>query len=301
MDFKKIIFFVSSFLIFSSSHLIAKVGSETGGGGDASEARVNEIRSDIFKWIENDGAKDLVFSNEITYDEYYSKMLEVLQPKIVIISFTSDKVIYAKIEKTCKSFIAEQNDRMHILCNISRFESTSESDQYKLIHHEYAGLMRIEKNDGAASDYNLSSQITDYLTYETVLKLSVKNEMKKVVKKACSFYINDDIQFQLGSYDLVKLLKKKNLKLTSRQSAQYTIEKLDFDCSGYSLPKHEIIEEDLKVFYCSRMNAELSLINTSTGEKLSFNGSSIKSKESRPTPTKALANLIEIMPKCLKK
>ena len=125
--------------------------------------------------------------------------------------------------------------------------------------------------------------------------------MKKVVKKACSFYINDDIQFQRGSYDLVKLLKKKNLKLTSMQSAQYTIEKLDFVCTGYSLPKREIIEEDLKVFYCNRMNAELNLVNTSTGEKLSFNGSSIKSEESRPTPAKALANLIEIMPKCLKK
>ena len=301
MDFKKIIFLVSSFFIFSSSHIHAKVGTESGGGGDASEARVNEIRNDILKWIENDGASDLIFSNEITYDEYYSKMIEVLQSKKVIISFTSEKVIYANLDKTCKSFIkVEPTERMHILCNISRFENTSESDQYKLIHHEYAGLMRIEKNDGAASDYNLSSQITDYLAYETILKLSVKNEIKKEVKKACSVYIRDEDQFYLGSYNLTKLLKKKNLKITSRQLAQYTIEKLDFACNGYTPPKHDIPETDFNIFYCNQMNAKLNLLNTSSGEMLTYNGSSIKSEESRPTPTKALTNLLESMPRCKK-
>ena len=66
------------------------------------------------------------------------------------------------------------DSKAHILCNILRFKSTSESEQYKLIHHEYAGLAGVENNEGAASDYSLSTQITEYLTLQTVLKLGLK-------------------------------------------------------------------------------------------------------------------------------
>jgi hypothetical protein len=56
---------------------------------------------------------------------------------------------------------------------------TSEAGQYRLIHHEYAGLARIEKNYGSASDYEFSNQITNYLEHQTVLKLALKTRSRQ--------------------------------------------------------------------------------------------------------------------------
>ena len=202
MSFKKLMALACTTLIISSTSVLAKVGTETGGGGgDASEGRVHEIRSDILKWINNEGAKGLIFPSDISYNEYSSKMIDILKPQKVIIGFTDEKVIFHNSEKTCKSFIDNYSAEMHILCNISRFGQTSDSEQYKLIHHEYAGLVSLEKNDGAASDYKLSSQLTEYLSYEKVLKLAIKKsgshykfEGLTPLNEACiiSFDINDN-------------------------------------------------------------------------------------------------------------
>ena len=160
-------------------------GAVAGGGGDASEARVDEIRSDILKWINDGGAEGLTLKN-ISYGEYKSKMTEVLQPKIVIVNFiekdhATDEELQVNVDgkpKTCRSFISSRNSSYNILCNISRFKETTDSNQYKLIHHEFAGLMFIEKNEGAASDYEISSQITEFLSKQFVLKLAIKKQVK---------------------------------------------------------------------------------------------------------------------------
>lgn len=156
-------------------------GAIAGGGGDASEERVDDIRSDIVKWINDGGAKGLQLPKEITYDEYVSRMTDILQPKKVIIEFTEEKVMVQEVEKTCRGFISVIDSKAHILCNISRFGKTLESGQYKLIHHEFAGLVNVENNEGAASDYMLSSQITDFLSQQAVLKLAIKKLIKKTV------------------------------------------------------------------------------------------------------------------------
>ena len=109
-------------------------------------------------------------------------MKEILQPKNVVIGFVDKddekndelKVVVGGVAKTCRGFVSHLDSRPHILCNISRFKNTSESDQYKLIHHEFAGLTNVENNEGAASDYAVSSQIIDFLIPETVLRLAVK-------------------------------------------------------------------------------------------------------------------------------
>lgn len=154
-------------------------GSMVGGGGDASEERVNEIRADILKWIKNDGAKGLTLPKDISYNEYLNKMTEILEEKKVIIEFTNDEVKVNDRLKTCKGTLSKDNSKPSILCNIERFKNTFDSDQYKLIHHEYAGLVNIENNEGAASDYMVSSQITDFLSYQEVLKLAVKKNVEK--------------------------------------------------------------------------------------------------------------------------
>jgi hypothetical protein len=182
MSVKKLLSLVMATSLIVSLPLWA--GTESGGGGDASEERVNEIRSDLLTWVKNGGAKGLVLPSDISYEEYYSEMANILTPQKVVISFAANEVSVNGVAKTCRGYFSKSDSRQHIECNIARFQNTSETDQYKLIHHEFAGLANIEKNDGAASDYQLSSQITDFLSRQTVLKLAVKkNGINSSLKK----------------------------------------------------------------------------------------------------------------------
>lgn len=148
---------------------------------DASKLRFNEIRSDIATWIAKGGSSNLKLSS-IDHAEYVSKMTEILKEKKVNISFleqddaTNDelKVNIDGSPKTCRGFISAQDSRPNIICNLDRFKNTDEASQYSLVHHEFAGLVGVERNDGAASDYSVSSQITSYLSRQKVLKLAVK-------------------------------------------------------------------------------------------------------------------------------
>lgn len=172
-----------------SSVYASSGGAIAGGGGDATEIRVDEIRSDILNWINQDGAKELNLPSNMTYEKYVKQMKNILEPKKVIVSFLEKddrennelQVNVNGVPKTCRGFISTLDLLPHIICNISRFENTSESKQYELIHHEFAGLVNVENNIGAASDYFISSQITDYLTEQTVLKLSVKGKGKRIL------------------------------------------------------------------------------------------------------------------------
>jgi hypothetical protein len=168
----------------------AALGNSSGGGGDEREERVNSIRADIYKWIENGGSNGLKLPNGMFLKEYNEAMLDILTNKKVIVSFVADdnsqdeelRVLVNGTPKTCRGFISKKDSQKHILCNIPRFDNTSESGQYRLIHHEYAGLARVEQNEGAASDYYISSQITNYLTEQKVLRLAVNPD-----KQLCKF------------------------------------------------------------------------------------------------------------------
>ena len=164
----------------------AWAGGESGGGGDAvTEMRIDEIRADILKWINEGGGFDLKLPVDLSHEVYRAAMSRLLERHAVVIgavtsaeeNSTADpelKVLVGEQPKTCRGFVSTKDQRPHILCNAERFKATSPSDQYRLIHHEYAGLARIERNDSASSDYSVSSQITDYLVPETVLRLAVR-------------------------------------------------------------------------------------------------------------------------------
>ena len=148
---------------------------------DASKSRFNDIRSDIATWIAKGGSSNLKL-NSIDQAEYVSKMTAILKDKKVNINILEKddatneelKVSIDGSPKTCRGFISALDSRPNIICNLDRFKNTDEASQYSLVHHEFAGLVGVERNDGAASDYSVSSQITSYLSRQKVLKLAVK-------------------------------------------------------------------------------------------------------------------------------
>jgi hypothetical protein len=161
-------------------------GASSGGGGDGvTEMRIDEIRVDILKWLDQAGGTELKLGADLSYLTYRAAMTRLLANHAVVLgsvttaeeNATSDpelKVLVGGQPKTCRGFVSARDQRPHILCNVERFKATPESTQYQLIHHEYAGLAQVERNDGASSDYAISSQITEYLVPETVLRLAVK-------------------------------------------------------------------------------------------------------------------------------
>lgn len=179
------------FLLLLSTGVMAE---REGGGGDPSEARVNQIRVDLLSWINRGGAKKLKLFDDISLEQYESEMLNVLSDNVVSIIFVEKdhvtnrelQVIVEGAPKTCRGFISDYSKQYVILCNINRFNNMTEAEQYRLIHHEFAGLVRIEKNEGSFSDYSVSDQITTFLEPQKVLKLVVNRKVTLNVS-------NDDI------------------------------------------------------------------------------------------------------------
>ena len=190
----------------------ARDGANTGGGGDAAtEMRIDEIRSDILKWIDDGGDAGLKLPSGFTPTDYHARMLSVLQKHTVVIgtvteseeSATNDSELKVQVDgqlKTCRGFVSVKDRLPHILCNTERFAATAEAAQYSLIHHEYAGLAGVEQNVGASSDYGISSQITGFLELQTVLRLAVKPILKTIPVKCGSKCKIDDL---VGQYHLV--------------------------------------------------------------------------------------------------
>ena len=141
--------------------------NEKGNGGDICEDRFISVRDDIRSWIAAGGAAGLTLPGNIQLAQYESRMTTEISESRV--SCTDQRVVVEGAEKTCKYYFT-QNNTPHIVCNAARFMATSDSDQYVLVHHEYAGLAGFEVNDGPSSQYSISNQITEYLQDEVVKK-----------------------------------------------------------------------------------------------------------------------------------
>lgn len=285
---------------FSVSYAKA-TGGDSGGGGDASESRVDDIREDILTWINVGGAKGLKLPTEMKYEDYVSKMSNILQPQNVVVTFiekddSTNEELQVSVDgkpKTCRGFYSKLDKTPHILCNISRFAATEDAEQYKLVHHEFAGLVNVEKNDKAASDYNLSSQITEYLSLQSVLKLAVKKGNAK--DRACKFYSKDILEMKNSKIDqediekatyITKLLKKKNYTFVdSEYSASIVVEKVNLFCDdGTDFWGNR---------YCSVPGYNFEITDVDTGETRRI---SKAVDDIYPNPKES----IELLPKCIK-
>jgi len=170
---KTIILFI---WILSSTSVWAVMDNEKGNGGDSCENRIKIIRDDIESWIFKGGSKGLRIPENISSDQYNLKMLNAFKSSITC---NDEKIYIGASEKTCKNF-KDNNGIKWIQCNFNRFNNTKDADQYRLIHHEYAGISGFEVNTDEESDYTISNQITDYLKPETILRLAVIPNKKRI-------------------------------------------------------------------------------------------------------------------------
>ena len=172
-------------------------GQDRGNGGDSCENNFNEIKIDIDSWIKNGGAHNLKLKQDVSIEEYSTKMRDLLYR--AQISCTTKELFVGKAEKTCKNFM--DNGVPRIVCNIDRFANTSIEEQYILVHHEYAGLAGLETNTGEASTYTISNQISHFLDEKVVTKLAITFD-DTLRKKTLDTFLKEanDPKSAIGAY-----------------------------------------------------------------------------------------------------
>jgi hypothetical protein len=169
--------------ILLAMNAMADAGSTgMGNGGDvACEDRFISIRDDIASWINRGGSAGLTLPAGITLTAYNQGMLKYISdpndlpnhPFKATVQCVSGIVMVDGAEKACKNVMDSETGAASITCNIDRFAATNDSDQYVLVHHEYAGLAGFEENSGTESDYFISNQISGYLENQVVKKLEI--------------------------------------------------------------------------------------------------------------------------------
>lgn len=163
-------------ILLSFIALSAFAGQDRG-GGDVCEDKIKIIKDDLSHWIKQGGSKGLIFSSGIKASQYDAGMLkEISKAKIRCVS-QGDQGYPVEVygtPKICRFDKKKFLDTTSITCSRDEFLKLSEDEQYTLIHHEYAGLGGFESPDRDDSQYNLSNQISSFLTYKTVRRLSVK-------------------------------------------------------------------------------------------------------------------------------
>lgn len=217
---KKILF--GLLLVGSSINVFA---GGKGNGGDICENRIIEIRNDVKQWINKGAGEKLNFPDGLTPEVYSFKMLDATES--TTISCVSDKLFIGNAEKTCVNSYNDSTGESLMECNIDRFiKSTNESNQYKLIHHEYAGVAGLEVNNGTdESDYILSNQISGYLEEKLIKQLVVKDLYNNKTVNNCTIYIKPILESPLlklkkGRYALdhrdIEIIEEKNEKIQER-------------------------------------------------------------------------------------
>lgn len=146
-------------------------GYDHGNGGDMCEYRFSVIRDDLKSWIVKGGAARLKLPAQVTVEHYVQTMLEkILTAKV---SCVQETLSIGTAEKTCINYTATDGS-LQIQCQRELFLATKDSDQYVLVHHEYAGLAGFEVNAAETSRYEISDQIAAYLEDKIIKKLAVR-------------------------------------------------------------------------------------------------------------------------------
>lgn len=165
--------FVILFLFFPLFAMAS--GSSVRGGGDMCENRIKSVRDDIKEWILKGGSEALSLPAGLSRGEYKKGMLQHISMALVSCVGKGDQDYPVEVDgvaKVCRFEKWQRGER--ITCDSDKFRALNESDQYVLIHHEYAGLAEIESPIGSNSVYPLSNQISGFLVEQVVKKLAVR-------------------------------------------------------------------------------------------------------------------------------
>jgi hypothetical protein len=146
-----------------------------GGGGDPCEDRIKIVRDNLREWIFNGGPEGLKLPKNATVSQYSFAMLKQIDKAKIRCVSEGDEGFPVNVEGTAKVCRFDSDVlETQITCDFKKFQATDESDQYVLIHHEFAGLAKMEIPNGADSDYSISNQISGYLVNKIVKKLSIR-------------------------------------------------------------------------------------------------------------------------------
>ena len=156
-----------------------ETGGMNGGGGGECEREFKVVRDDLSSWIKLGGAAELNLPAGISTDQYTQAMLvEIEKARISCVAKGDDghPVLVGSTPKTCRW--DKSNSESRITCDVEKLNATNLEDRYTLVHHEYASLAELEVPSGDDSNYQISNQISGFLTQELVKKLAVKKPVQ---------------------------------------------------------------------------------------------------------------------------
>lgn len=168
-----VLMFTLSMAVQAAS-ISAEAGTrDVGNGGDTCENRIKVIADDFRSWITVDGPAELTLPDGIQVSQYREAMLIAIAAAKV--ACTSAIISVGSTEKICRNSI-DASGIPRIQCNREAFLglASNADDQYRLVHHEYAGLAGLEVTHAEVSDYRISNQIAAFLEDQMVKKLAVK-------------------------------------------------------------------------------------------------------------------------------
>ena len=163
-------------------------------GGDACERRFIEVRDDLTAWIQKGGARALSFAKGQGSEAYGAAMLGAMARARV--SCTADTLRVGASEKVCVNE-SDSSGNARIVCQRDAYLALSVNEQYRLTHHEYAGLAGFETNEGETSNYELSDQLTGYLDSYLTQRLTVKSDQN------AGDAIDSNFKDFLGNYEII--------------------------------------------------------------------------------------------------
>jgi hypothetical protein len=158
-----------------SASAIASAGGTSSGGGDLCEDQFKVVRDDLKNWVNNGGPSGLSLPSSLTANQYSQGMLAQIDAAKIRCVGQGDAGFPVMINGTPKVCRFDINaGTKQITCDATKFMAIDPSNQYVLVHHEYAGLAGIEPPNGDDSNYGVSNQISGFLENVVTEKLVIK-------------------------------------------------------------------------------------------------------------------------------
>lgn len=184
----------------------AREGGGVTGGGDPCERRITEIKLDFKSWIQQGGHGGLVLPTGMSGKAYAASMTDAIDTAKVRCVKPGDvghPVHVVGRPKVCRFDKSADGAQAVVTCDYTTFmdpKSTDETEQYRLVHHELAGLANVEVPDEGDSDYRVSNQITGFLQTVVVKRLSIRDPNARFKEETYCVAFNKEAPYGTWKY-----------------------------------------------------------------------------------------------------